>query len=146
MFWPIMDRYETLGCHIRGTEDASQQIEPTNKGSAQPRHGAADLETDCARVTLVFYRKRAFENECRVGRTLWRAFDKTVRRKPLAGAADAGMLWELNRFRLGNRCKKRSYAKSTVIDAHRCIAPRIHLRHPSAGRSIMQDRSSDVRI
>lgn len=46
-----MDRYETLGCHIRGTEDASQQIEPTNKGSAQPRHGAADLETDCARVT-----------------------------------------------------------------------------------------------
>ena len=23
------------------------------------------------------------------GRTLWRAFDKTVRRKPLAGAADA---------------------------------------------------------
>jgi hypothetical protein len=25
-----------------------------------------------------------------VGRMLWRAFDKTVRRKPLAGAADAG--------------------------------------------------------
>jgi hypothetical protein len=40
-------------------------------------------------VTLVFYRKRAFENEC-AWTMLWRAFDKTVRRKPLAGAADAG--------------------------------------------------------
>jgi hypothetical protein len=37
-------------------------------------------------VTLVFYRKRAFESGD--GRTLWRAFDKTVRRKPLAGAVD----------------------------------------------------------
>jgi len=27
---------------------------------------------------------------------LWRAFDKTVRRKPLAFAADAVGLWELN--------------------------------------------------
>jgi hypothetical protein len=36
----------------------------------------------------VFYRKLGFES--RDGRTLWRAFDKTVRRKPLAGAADAG--------------------------------------------------------
>jgi hypothetical protein len=43
----------------------------------------------CSRVTLVFYRKRAFENEC-AWTMLWRAFDKTVRRKPLAGAADAG--------------------------------------------------------
>jgi hypothetical protein len=39
-------------------------------------------------MTLVFYRKRAFENEC-AGTMLWRAFDKTVRRKPLVGAADA---------------------------------------------------------
>src|ERR1700680_1004452 len=41
------------------------------------------------RITLVFYRKRAFKNECACT-MLWRAFDKTVRRKPLAGAADAG--------------------------------------------------------
>jgi hypothetical protein len=43
---------------------------------------------DSGWVTLVFYRKRAFENECACT-MLWRAFDKTVRRKPLAGAADA---------------------------------------------------------
>jgi hypothetical protein len=34
---------------------------------------------DCSRVTLA---KRAFENEC-AWTMLWRAFDKTVRRKPL---------------------------------------------------------------
>ena len=49
----------------------------------------AILAGDYSRVTLVFYRKRAFENEC-AWTILWRAFDKTVRRKPLAGAADAG--------------------------------------------------------
>jgi len=38
-------------------------------------------------VTLVFYRKRAFGSGD--GGTRWRAFDKTVRRKPFAGAADA---------------------------------------------------------
>jgi len=31
-----------------------------------------------------------------VATMLWRAFDKTVRRKPLAFAADAVDLWELN--------------------------------------------------
>jgi hypothetical protein len=46
------------------------------------------LGIDFWRITLVFYRKRAFENECACT-MLWRAFDKTVRRKPLAGAADA---------------------------------------------------------
>src|SRR6267142_1826767 len=29
MVWPIMGRYETLGYHLRGTEDASQQVGPT---------------------------------------------------------------------------------------------------------------------
>lgn len=39
-------------------------------------------------MTLVFYRKRASEIYW-VATVLWRAFDKTVRRKPLAFAADA---------------------------------------------------------
>jgi hypothetical protein len=42
-----------------------------------------------ARLTLVFYRRRAFEQEVIGGEELWRAFDKTVRRWPLAVAADA---------------------------------------------------------
>src|SRR6266478_2890716 len=46
---------------------------------------------------LVFYRKRALESGD--GRTLWRAFDKTVRRKPLAGAADAAYGFSID-FRL----------------------------------------------
>jgi hypothetical protein len=33
------------------------------------------------------------------GRTLWRAFDKTVRRKPLAGAVDAAYGFSID-FRL----------------------------------------------
>jgi hypothetical protein len=50
-----------------------------------------DHVAERSRMTLVFYRKRAFENECACT-MLWRAFDKTVRRKPLAGAADAGAM------------------------------------------------------
>ena len=46
------------------------------------------MNRPCGRVTLVFYRKRALENECGDGNAL-HAFDKTVRRKPLAFAADA---------------------------------------------------------
>jgi len=46
---------------------------------------------------------------------LLRAFDKTVRRKPLAGAVDAGVLWELNRFLLESHCKKRSCAKTMLL-------------------------------
>src|SRR5579864_7549030 len=46
---------------------------------------------------------------------LWRAFDKTVRRKPLAGCGGRGVLWELNRFRLGSHCQKRSCAKTPCI-------------------------------
>ena len=51
-------------------------------------------------VTLVLYRTRALGrvhgNEC-----LARAFDKAVRRKPLAFAADAVGLWELDVGRRG---------------------------------------------
>src|SRR2546425_6158278 len=44
---------------------------------------------DCARITLVLYRRRAFTTKLEVRRAMWRAFDTAVRRKPLAGAADA---------------------------------------------------------
>ena len=40
-------------------------------------------------MTLVFYRKRAFDSGIHAGTQHSRAFDKTVRRKPLAFAADA---------------------------------------------------------
>lgn len=36
---------------------------------------------------MTFYRRRAFEEEVIGGAVLWRAFDKTVRRWPLAVAA-----------------------------------------------------------
>jgi hypothetical protein len=44
---------------------------------------------DSARVTLELYRRRAFTRKVEVSTALGRAFDKAVRRKPLAGAADA---------------------------------------------------------
>src|SRR5438309_11066542 len=44
---------------------------------------------DSARDTLVLYRRRAFTTKLEVRRAMWRAFDTAVRRKPLAGAADA---------------------------------------------------------
>src|SRR2546427_10823826 len=45
-------------------------------------------------LTLVLYRRRAHE-KVEVSAASRRAFDKAVRRKPLADAADAG-LWKLN--------------------------------------------------
>src|SRR6266567_7254653 len=33
--------------------------------------------------------------------------------------------------------------KNVIIDAHRCSGSRMHLRHPSAGRSVLQDHSSE---
>ena len=41
-------------------------------------------------------------------------FDRAVRRKPLAGAADA-VLWEFNRSLPGNRCQKRDSAKTLLL-------------------------------
>jgi len=43
-------------------------------------------------------RRRAPHKKRGERRNVGRAFDKAVRRKPLAGAADAGRLWEFNRF------------------------------------------------
>jgi hypothetical protein len=43
----------------------------------------------------VLYRTRASWKSVEK-RVFWRAFDKAVRRKPLAFAADAAGLWELN--------------------------------------------------
>ena len=38
------------------------------------------------------------------------------------------------------------FGKNVVIDAHRCSGSRIHLDHRSAGRSVIQDHSSDHRF
>jgi hypothetical protein len=62
------------------------------------------------RVTLVLYRRRAFTSVVARKAVLRRAFDKAVRRKPLAFAADAG-LWEFNAgqkpFRIVPGCELR---------------------------------------
>jgi hypothetical protein len=38
---------------------------------------------------------------------------------------------------------KAGFGKNVVIDVHRCSSSRIHLDHRSAGRSAIQDQSSD---
>ena len=38
------------------------------------------------------------------------------------------------------------FGKNVVIDAHRCSGSRIQLDHRSAGRSVIQDHSSDHRF
>src|SRR5438876_631894 len=38
------------------------------------------------------------------------------------------------------------FGKNVIIDAHRCSGSRIHLDHRSAGRSVIQDHSSDHRF
>jgi hypothetical protein len=43
-------------------------------------------------MTLVLYRRRALGERCGAEQRIGRAFDKAVRRKPLAGAADAGLM------------------------------------------------------
>jgi hypothetical protein len=54
-------------------------------GSDDSRGIAAYRETcDCSRVTLVLYRKRAHTRRVERNRVAGRAFDKAVRRKPLA--------------------------------------------------------------
>jgi hypothetical protein len=45
---------------------------------------------------------------------MWRAFDTAVRRKPLAGAADA-VYGKFNRFSPGNHCQKRDSAKTLLL-------------------------------
>ena len=70
---------------------------------------------------------------------LLRAFDKTVRRKPLAGCGGRGVLWELNRFRPGSHCKKGSYGETLLLMLIKYIAPPIQRGHPNAGRSVGQD-------
>src|SRR5439155_2909900 len=36
------------------------------------------------------------------------------------------------------------FGKNVVIDAHRCSDSRMHRCHPSAGRSVLQDHSSET--
>ena len=50
------------------------------------------LAGDGGRVTLALYRRRAFRKKVRVSTVLGRAFDKAVRRKPPAVAADAVLM------------------------------------------------------
>ena len=38
------------------------------------------------------------------------------------------------------------FGKNVVIEADRCSGSRIHLNHPNAGRSVVQDHSSDHRF
>jgi hypothetical protein len=48
--------------------------------------------------------------------------------------------------KLSNKVICAGFGKNVVIDAHRCSGSRIHLDHRSAGRSVIQDHSSDHRF
>src|SRR5437667_6733227 len=63
-------------------------------------------------MTLVLYRRRAFTTKLEVRRAMWRAFDTAVRRKPLAGAADAVYG---NSIDFENHCQKRDSAKTLLL-------------------------------
>ena len=75
---------------------------------------------------------------------LGRAFDKTVRRKPLAGAADAGCYGNSIDFSLEVIAKTGVAERTLLLMLIDVLLPQIHLRHPSADSSIMQERFSDV--
>jgi hypothetical protein len=70
---------------------------PQVSGGNPPRNLAIRIGHN-SRLTLALYRRRAFRKKVRVSTVFWRAFDKAVRRKPRAVAADAGplqiQLWE----------------------------------------------------
>jgi hypothetical protein len=75
---------------------------------------------------------------------MWRAFDKAVRRKPLGGAADA--VYGIQSILAWKSLEEEELREKLIIDVHRCTAPRIHRRHPSAGRLISQDHVLACRI
>jgi hypothetical protein len=72
------------------------------KSSATASGCAFNRKRFIGRVTLVLYRTRA-RLKARGDMSAVRAFDKAVRRKPLAFAADAVGLWELHVGRSGER-------------------------------------------
>jgi hypothetical protein len=67
-------------------------------------------------LTLVLYRRRAL-HEAWGGRdgALGRAFDKAVRRKPLAGAADAGCYGNSIDFLPEKPCQTRTLVKRLLL-------------------------------
>jgi hypothetical protein len=65
----------------KGYESAAPDAVPGAEAVAKTRPVHLGAVQSCE--TLVFYRKRASEIDW-VATVLWRAFDKTVRRKPLA--------------------------------------------------------------
>ena len=93
----------------------------------------------------MFYRKRASENGLRVGRMLWRAFDKTVRRKPLSFAVDAmgfqsTLVWKLLERRLlaghpSNRSSSNSNHEGKAHDRLIVTRDRPFFKTPNLGIS-----------
>src|SRR5207302_11516461 len=78
-----------------------------------------------------------------------RAFDKTARRKPRAGCGGRGVLWELNRFRLGSHCNKRSCAKTPLlmlIDILLLASSEVILAPEGRSRPRPQTRSEERRV
>src|SRR2546426_5419703 len=67
-----------------------------------------------SRITLVLYRRRAFTTKLEVRRAMWRAFDTAVRRKPLAGAADA-VYGNSIQFRLEIIARSRVQVKNSYL-------------------------------
>ena len=75
---------------------------------------------DCGRITLVFYRKRAYKTEC-----VRRQCCGALSIKALEGSR-LRLRWtrsrEFNRFGPGSHCKEGSCAKIFVIDVRQCTA------------------------
>jgi hypothetical protein len=76
--------------HGQGGDSQSHKEQETGREAQSVIDACASQLADCARITLVLYRRRALTRSVGRDGTLGRAFDKAVRRKPLAFAADAG--------------------------------------------------------
>jgi len=75
-------------------------------------------------------------------RVLARVFDKAVRRKPIAFAADAELSMEFQSIVARKALPEAGFRKKAAIDDHRCMESR--LLHDSAHRSPRPDHASSA--
>ena len=94
-------------------------------------------------MTLVLYRRRALTRSLERNRGLGRAFDKAVRRKPLAGAADTGCYGNSIDFCL-KALPDGDFGQNVIIDFHHvAVLAAIRVILPPAP-SVFQEDSSEA--
>jgi len=93
--------------------------------SRQSPNDAGDRGQNCAphrsRVTLVLFRTRRWDECLELKEGLGVAFEKAVRRKPLAFAVDAGLSMEFQSIFARKALPEAEFGKRVVIDDHRSI-------------------------